>query len=67
MDFPKMNSKFTITPCEHSSKCGTKPKHRSTASLLQAEPNQMSYIVVQDHTKSSTDVFLINKVIGTVP
>jgi hypothetical protein len=34
---------------------------------LKGRAKQMSYIVVQDGTKSSTDVFLINKVIGTVP
>jgi hypothetical protein len=34
-----MNSELTLTPCEHSSKCGTKQElHSSIVSPLVAEP-----------------------------
>jgi hypothetical protein len=39
MTFLKMNSEFTLTPSEHSSKCGTKQElHSSIVSPLVAEP-----------------------------
>jgi hypothetical protein len=42
-----MNSHFTVTPCKHSSKCGTKWKlHHSVVSPLQAEPTKSSWEMI---------------------